>query len=226
MSDPKQTLSPAEVTDAGIEDWRYIMGRITARFRTKDFATGLKLLAMIGEAAEEADHHPDITLVYTDVVVTLSSHDVRGVTSRDIDLARSISGFAAELGVVADVAGLTQVELGLDTEDGSRHAALYAALLGSRVVDGEPVDPTHQAPTLWWQGQPETGEDYPELPEPAVEQRWHLDVWVAVDEAESRLAAVLEAGGRLVSDAAAPSYWVIEDADGNRSCICTSADRT
>jgi 4a-hydroxytetrahydrobiopterin dehydratase len=45
------------------------------------------------------------------------------------------------------------------------------------------------------------------------------------DEAERRLAAVLAAGGRLVSDAEAPSYWVIEDPDGNRSCICTPLDR-
>ena len=43
------------------------------------------------------------------------------------------------------------------------------------------------------------------------------------DEGERRLQAVLDAGGRLVSDAAAPSFWVVEDADGNRSCICTRA---
>jgi hypothetical protein len=35
----------------------------------------------------------------------------------------------------------------------------------------------------------------------------------------------LDAGGRLVSDRAAPAYWVVEDADGNRSCICTPAGR-
>jgi 4a-hydroxytetrahydrobiopterin dehydratase len=50
-------------------------------------------------------------------------------------------------------------------------------------------------------------------------------VSVAHDEGERRLQAVLDAGGRLVSDRAAPSYWVVEDADGNRSCICTPAGR-
>jgi 4a-hydroxytetrahydrobiopterin dehydratase len=50
-------------------------------------------------------------------------------------------------------------------------------------------------------------------------------VWVPDDEAERRLQAVLAAGGRLVSDHAAPAYWVVEDADGNRSCICTPAGR-
>lgn len=225
MSDPKRTLTATEVTEAGIEDWRQLMGRITARFRTKDFATGLELVAKIGEAAEAANHHPDLTLVYTDVVVTLSSHDVGGLTSRDIELARQISGFARELGVRADVAGLTQLEIGLDTTAGARHAPLYAALLGAKVVEGEPVDPTGQVPTLWWQGPAEQEGEYPHIPEPEVEQRWHFDVWVPIDEAQRRLAAVLDAGGRLVSDAAAPAYWVIEDVDGNRSCICTAAER-
>ena len=77
-------------------------------------------------------------------------------------------------------------------------------------------------PGLWFQEPPSSPEETgPELPAQDPEQRWHLDVWVPHDEGERRLQAVLDAGGRLVSDAEAPSYWVIEDADGNRSCICT-----
>ena len=41
----------------------------------------------------------------------------------------------------------------------------------------------------------------------------------------ARRQAALAAGGRLVSDRAARSYWVVEDTEGNRSCICTAADR-
>ncbi|MDP9889578.1 pterin-4a-carbinolamine dehydratase [Pseudarthrobacter enclensis] len=53
----------------------------------------------IGASAEEVNHHPDLTLTYSTVGVTLSSHDVGGITSRDIDLARIISGHAADLGL-------------------------------------------------------------------------------------------------------------------------------
>lgn len=226
MSDPKQRLSEVEVRAAGLADWRQIINRIRARFRTGDFATGLALVERIGAAAEAADHHPDVTLTYPEVIVTLSSHDVQGITSRDVDLAREISGAAAELGVSADVAGLTQLELGLDTADPVGLAPFYAALLGSEIKQGEPVDASGQVPTVWWQEPaqpgPETG---PALPGGDHEQRWHFDVWVPHDEAQHRLAAVLEAGGTLVSDAAAPSYWVVADADGNRSCICTSEGR-
>ncbi|TYL52124.1 4a-hydroxytetrahydrobiopterin dehydratase [Nocardioides sp. BGMRC 2183] len=225
MSDPKQRLSEQEVRAARLDDWRQLLGRIRARFRTGDFATGLVLVERIGASAEAADHHPDVSLTYPEVIVTLSSHDVHGITSRDVELARAISAHAADLGVEADVAGLTELELGLDTPAGERLAPFYSALLGSTVQQGEPVHPSGQVPTVWWQEPGEPDEEGPALPAPAVEQRWHFDVWVPHDEAERRLQAVLDAGGTLVSDAAAPSYWVIADADGNRSCICTSAGR-
>lgn len=224
MTDGQPTLTAAQVREAGIDDWRQILGRIKARFRTGNFTTGLLLVSRIGEAAAAADHHPDITLTYHDVIVAVSSHDAGGITQRDIDLARRISARAAELGIEADVSGLTQLELGLDTVHGQGLAPFYAALLGARIVRGEPVDDSGQVPTVWWQD-PHHEDESLALPEQQFEQRWHFDVWVPEDDAERRLRAVLDAGGRLVSDVAAPAYWVVEDSDGNRSCICTPAGR-
>ncbi len=223
MTDSREKLSAAQVREADLTDWRQILGRIKARFRTGDFATGLALVDKVGAAAEAVNHHPDIQLTYSDVIVTLTSHDVGGITTRDLDLARRISSHAADLGIGSDACGLTQLELGLDTALGPQLAPFYAALLGSAVEDGEPVDRTGQVPTVWWQ-EPDGDETWA-LPDQPFEQRWHFDVWVAHDEGERRLQAVLDAGGRLVSDRAAPAYWVVEDADGNRSCICTPAGR-
>jgi 4a-hydroxytetrahydrobiopterin dehydratase len=225
MTDPLEKVTATQVREAGLEDWRQIVGRLKARFRTGDFATGLALVNKIGAAAEAANHHPDILFTYANVVVTLVSHDAGGITSRDLDLARQITADAAELGVSSDVSGLSQLELGLDTASGPRLAPFYAALLGGEVDQaGEPVDASGQVPTVWWQD-PDEGNDEWALPPQLFEQRWHFDVWVPHDEGERRLEAVLDAGGRLVSDRAAPSYWVVEDADGNRSCICTPAGR-
>jgi 4a-hydroxytetrahydrobiopterin dehydratase len=224
VTESLERLDATQVREASLPDWRQILGRLKARFRTGDFATGLALVNKIGGAAEAAHHHPDVALTSSDVIVTLASHDVRGITSRDLDLAREISGHAAELGIDADVSGLTQLELGLDTAQGARLAPFYAALLGGQVDQGEPVDPSGQVPTVWWQEPNEADETWA-LPEQSFEQRWHFDVWVPHDEGERRLQAVLDAGGRLVSDRAAPAYWVVEDADGNRSCICTPAGR-
>jgi len=132
MTDPREKLSATQVRDASLADWRQILGRIKAQFRTADFATGLALVNKIGAAAEAANHHPDVQLTYSDVIVTLSSHDVSGITSRDLDLARQISSHAAELGIGSDASGLTQLELGLDTAHGPQLAPFYAALLGAR----------------------------------------------------------------------------------------------
>lgn len=220
MSDQKLTTD--QVRDAGLDDWRQILGPIKARFHTGDFATGLDLVNRIGASAERANHHPDVTLSYPEVIVTLISHDVGGITERDIALAKEISRHAADLGATADTSGLTGMEIGLDTSVGAKHAPFYAALLGTEARDGENVDASGQVPTLWWQEPDERG---PKLPDQEVQQRWHFDVWVPIDDAERRVQAVLDAGGTLVSDASAPSYWVLADSEGNRSCICTAADR-
>ncbi|MEW1810835.1 4a-hydroxytetrahydrobiopterin dehydratase [Pseudarthrobacter phenanthrenivorans] len=101
MTDPQRKLSAAELAEAGLTGWRVTGEALTATFRTRKFSTGLELVNRIGASAEEANHHPDLTLTYPKVDVTLSSHDVGGITSRDIDLARTISGHAADLGVAA-----------------------------------------------------------------------------------------------------------------------------
>jgi 4a-hydroxytetrahydrobiopterin dehydratase len=99
MTDPQRKLSAGELTEAGLTGWHLTGEALTATFRTRKFSTGLDLVNRIGASAEKANHHPDLTLTYPQVRVTLSSHDVGGITSRDIDLARTISGHAADLGV-------------------------------------------------------------------------------------------------------------------------------
>ena len=55
--------------------------------------------------------------------------------------------------------------------------------------------------------------------------RIHFDISVPDDEAEARVAAAIEAGGRLVSSERARSFWVLADVEGNEVCVCTWQDR-
>ncbi|WP_425271150.1 VOC family protein [Micromonospora arborensis] len=55
--------------------------------------------------------------------------------------------------------------------------------------------------------------------------RMHLDIAVPHDQAEARIAAALAAGGTLVSDAHAPRWWVLADAEGNEACVATCVGR-
>ena len=209
------TLSGQQVHDQGLADWRLLLHAIHARFRTGGFAAGLALVNRIGEAAEAADHHPDLDLRYGHLDVALSSHDAGGITDRDIALARRISELAAEAGIGADPDAVSEVELALDTADQAAVAPFWKAVLGmqdSPTVDEDIVDPSGRLPTMWFQAT--TAHDEPR-------QRFHLDVHVPHDVAEQRRAAALAAGGTLVSDAAAPSFWVLADVEGNKACICT-----
>ena len=52
----------------------------------------------------------------------------------------------------------------------------------------------------------------------------HVDVSVAREHAEQRLAAALAAGGRIVDDTNAPEGWILADRAGNRVCIAAWPD--
>jgi len=208
-------LSGDEIHAAGLDDWRLLLNTLHARFRTRDFATGLTLVAAIGEAAEAAGHHPDVTLTYPYVDIRLMSHDVRGVSDRDLGLARSISGIAAAQGIAADPSAVQALELALDTPDHAAIKPFWRAVLGYAdhpTQDDEVDDPAGLLPTLWFQATAAHEEP---------RQRFHLDLHVPHDVAEARIAAALAAGGTLVSDAEAPAFVVLADADGNKVCVCT-----
>lgn len=96
-----ETLTEAQVRDKALTDWQIAGTTLRTRLRTGDFATGLRLLNLIGQAAEAANHHPDIYLTYPHVDITLTSHDVGGLTERDVSMARQISDIASREDVVA-----------------------------------------------------------------------------------------------------------------------------
>lgn len=211
------TLTHAEVEAAGLPDWRLLHHALQTRLLTGGYATGLALLAEIGAAAEEADHHPDLDLRYAHLNVRLHSHDAGGVTDRDLRLARRISGIAAAHGVRAAPELVSVVEVALDTPDQERVRPFWQAVLamGSPRARDEVRDDDGDLPRLWFQA---SGAEEPR-------QRFHLDVMVPPEEAGGRVAAALAAGGTLVSDADAPMFVVLADPDGNQVCVCSMQGR-
>lgn len=91
----------AFAADAEAHAWAVVQGRLTAAFATGDFVTALRLANQVGEAAEAANHHPDLEIGYGRLGVSLHSHDVNALTSRDVRLARTVSQLAAGLGLDA-----------------------------------------------------------------------------------------------------------------------------
>lgn len=213
-------LSDADVTArVDARHWRVLLGRLHATFATGTFAAGLGLLERIAAAADEAGHHPDVDLRYPAVHVALVSHDANGLTERDVALAARISAIADELGVAGVPGGPQELEVAVDALDIAAVRPFWRAVLGYEdepppAPDASPAlrDPAGRGPALWFQQM-----DAPR----AQRNRIHLDVTVPHDVAEARVRAAIDAGGRLVSDAAAPAFWVLADVEGNEACICT-----
>ncbi|SBT53476.1 4a-hydroxytetrahydrobiopterin dehydratase [Micromonospora auratinigra] len=209
-------LTGRQIADEGLTGWTYLLGGLQTRIRTPDFAAGLSIVAAIGAEAERMDHHPDLDLRYTHLDVRTWSHDVRGVTGRDVRLARAVSAIVTDAGLTLAHAGLSRLELALDSPDFAAVLPFWRAVLATEHLAGpgfgdELRDPAGLLPTVWFQ---QSGREEPR-------QRWHPDVWVDPAEVPARLDAAVAAGGTLVSDEAAPHFWVLADPDGNRVCLCT-----
>jgi 4a-hydroxytetrahydrobiopterin dehydratase len=71
--------------------WSLAGKAIERRYEFPDFAAAMTFVNRVAELAEAADHHPDIDIRYSKVVLALISHDSGGVTARDIKMARRIN---------------------------------------------------------------------------------------------------------------------------------------
>jgi 4a-hydroxytetrahydrobiopterin dehydratase len=207
-----------------LPDWRYLLGRLEATYRCSTFGTAGRLVAAIADAADAADHHPDIDLRYPDVVhIALTTHAAGAEpTEYDAALAATVSRLAADAGARREPTVAQGYELGIDAMDIGAISPFWEAVLGYRPLQRGPdgpinlVDPARIGPAVWFQ----------QMDEPRPQRnRVHVDVTVAHDVAEARVAAALAAGGVLVSDAFARSWWILADVEGNEVCVCTWQDR-
>jgi 4a-hydroxytetrahydrobiopterin dehydratase len=77
-----------------IPQWQQQNQAITRTFEFKNFVEAIAFVNKLVKPAEAAKHHPDITISYNKVTVSLSSHEAGGITQQDFDLAKTISKLA------------------------------------------------------------------------------------------------------------------------------------
>jgi 4a-hydroxytetrahydrobiopterin dehydratase len=206
--------------------WRYILGVLCASVPVASLGQASTVAALaVAACGPDADAHLRVDLRPDRVELSLQDRDGPAVTSRDVELAAAITAAVAGTGarVASPVSAqyprpVQALELAIDAMDIPAIRPFWRAVLG---YDDEPghdepdaavVDPAGQGPAVWFQ----------QMDEPRPQRsRIHFDVTVADDEALPRVQAALAAGGTLVSDEAAPSFWVLADAEGNEACVCT-----
>jgi 4a-hydroxytetrahydrobiopterin dehydratase len=209
------------------------------------FPDAVRLIGLVGEQAEAMNHHPDVDLRWRTVTFGFSTHSAGGVTELDLELARHVLGAVEQVGARTGPPA-SRVEIALDVVDAERVLPFWRAALGYRAQQPAPGPPVSGAGTVADTGagpdagaEAGSGEDadgWPELHDPAARgpvlwfqrmdppragrNRFHLDVYLPSAQVRGRLDACLQAGGRLVSDAHAPSWWVLADPEGNEVCLC------
>ncbi len=72
--------------------WRMEADRdaVTRSFQFKDFSAAWGFMCRVALLAEQQDHHPEWSNVYNKVTITLTTHDAKGLSARDVRLAHSI----------------------------------------------------------------------------------------------------------------------------------------
>lgn len=90
-------LSDAEISArlSALPDWTMENDAIQKTFTFTDFAQAMRFVNRLADAAEAADHHPDLDIRYNKVRVVLTTHDSGGLTENDFALARKAEQAAA-----------------------------------------------------------------------------------------------------------------------------------
>ena len=153
------------------------------------------------------------------------SRGVFRLEERHIDLARAVSATARKHGAVADRAGTQEVSLAIAAKPDAIDVGFWRTVLGyAPLAEDDAVDPLGHGSTVWLQ---ELNADKP------LQHAMHVDVSVAREQVEARLAAALAAGGRIVQDTDAPGSWISPTVPvtafasspgrtGLSACICSS----
>jgi 4a-hydroxytetrahydrobiopterin dehydratase len=229
--DQDAVLSRTEASDA-VEaiGWRYLLGTLAASIPVLSLGEANEVArTVISASGDDGDEHLRLDLRPDRVELSLQTRAKVALTARDTELAQrltsalEVAGFRPSGATTNDLQRpVEMLELAIDAMDIAAIRPFWKAVLG---YDSEPghdgptdaiIDPAGQLPAIWFQQMDKPREERNNI---------HVDVTVAHDEAEARVQAAIEAGGHLVDDSFARSFWILADAEGNEVCVCTWTDR-
>ena len=217
-------LSPNQFHESeGVADWRLTSEGATAFFRTGSFAESSRFVQAISALPGVEEHRPGVDVRQEGVTVHTITYadDYFGPSQRDVQLARQISAVALKLGLKADPSAVQSLLIIPGATNVAQVIPFWRAVLGYEPRRDSPaedlVDPHRRGPAFWFE----------QMNEPRGDGGGaiHVAIWVPYEQAEARIAAALAAGGRIVRDEFAPSWWTLADPAGNEADIATTKGR-
>lgn len=205
----------AFIEDDGLDDWVVLHGGATAAFDTATLADAAALALAIAAIDGFAEAGAILTIVGPRLTVRLTRGVFRLEAAHPV-LARRVSEKARAHGAHANRSAVQEVSFAVAAKPADIDVGFWRAVLGYAPLDVDnAVDPLGHGSTVWMQ----------ELPaDKALRHAMHIDVSVAKEDAERRLASAVAAGGRIVEDANAPGSWILADRAGNKVCIAAWPD--
>ncbi len=208
--------------------WRFVLGSFDIRYPVASLIEASDLASRAANAVgTEVGSHLQMLLRSDSVHLSVTSPKMNWVTKVEVDLVEAIAA-ALEGPRWAPAPPTTRGasrpvarhEWCIDAVDIPAVRAFWKAVLGyvDSPVEGDLqlVDPNGMHPPIWFQTM--------EVPR-TERNRLHLDVSVPHDEAESRIAAGLAAGGVVGPTSIPPAFTVLIDPEGNEVCVCTWSGR-
>ncbi|MBO0831619.1 MAG: hypothetical protein J2P28_02935 [Actinobacteria bacterium] len=197
----------------GLADWVVLHGGAVAVFRVPSLAEA----ATLAQAVAHISGHDGALMTLTQGQLTVRlTRGVFRLEERHIAVARAVSAVARDHGAMADRTLAQEVQLAIAAQPDAIDVGFWRAVLGyAELADDNAVDPLGHGSTVWMQSLD---------PAKSLRHAMHVDVSVAREHAEQRLAAALAAGGRIVDDSNAPNAWILADRAGNRVCIAAWPD--
>jgi 4a-hydroxytetrahydrobiopterin dehydratase len=93
----KLTAKKIESALKGLPGWSVVEGKLHREYKFKDFVHAFGFMATAAVAIEARNHHPEWSNVWNRVTVDLTTHDAKGITEKDTDLAALLESLAAKL---------------------------------------------------------------------------------------------------------------------------------
>ena len=197
----------------GVDDWVVLHGGATALFKVESIGEAARLAAAVGEIQGFVGSGAVLTIVNGSLTVRLT-RDLWQLEARHVELARAVSEVASAHGAVADRASVQEVQLAIAAKPDEIDVEFWRAVLGyAPMAPDNAIDPLGHGSTVWMQ----------ELdPAKPLRHAMHVDVSVARDQVEGRMAAALAAGGRVVWKG--DEHATLADRAGNRVCVTAWPD--
>ncbi|HEY7225498.1 MAG TPA: VOC family protein [Micromonosporaceae bacterium] len=196
-------------------DWVVLHGGATAVFRVQSVVEAARLAQALTRIPGLAGAGVLMTLADSQLTVRLTRGVFR-MEERHVPLAKAVSAVAREHGAVTDRTLAQEVSLAIAAKPDEIDVGFWRAVLGyAELADDNAVDPLGHGSTVWMQDLD---------PAKPLRHAMHVDVSVAREHAENRVAAALTAGGRVVDDSDAPGAWILSDRAGNRVCVVAWPD--